>query len=116
MKKQLLIIGIVVILNTIGSSGCILAENKPPTLYISANPTSGFPPLDVSLQINASDSDGYIKWYMIDFGDGNFSKVNNPIHHTYPKAGTYIFSVTVMDDKNSRASKSITIIVNNPEN
>ena len=75
-------------------SGCtsIEEQNNPPTLTIIAYPTFGYQPLNVSFQIEANDSDGFIQSYYIDFGDGTNSHDMNPDHtyHTYQTAGTYL--------------------------
>jgi PKD repeat protein len=94
-------------------SGCTSSENQPPMLTLLANPTSGYQPLNVTFQIEANDSDGSIQSYFIDFGDGTYSQETNQVSHIYPKAGTYIFFVTVTDDKGLKADASIAIIVNN---
>jgi len=77
------------------------AANNPPTCnYLSASPTSGNLPLNVSFTGSGSDSDGTIAQYEFDFGDGS-SKVYSSTTgatHTYNAAGTYCAKLRVKDD------------------
>jgi PKD repeat protein len=58
-------------------------------IAITANPTSGFPPLTVGFTSAAIDSTGHaISNWTWDFGDGATSGVQNP-SHTYTTAGTF---------------------------
>ena len=80
---------------------CSSAANNPPTCnYLSASPTSGNLPLNVSFTGSGSDSDGTIAQYEFDFGDGS-SKVYSSTTgatHTYNAAGTYCAKLRVKDD------------------
>ena len=87
-------------------------SNQPPTLSISASPTSGVSPLFVSFASAASDPDGFITSYFWNFGDGSSSSSANPTH-TYP-AGSFSASLTVTDNAGATASKSVTINVSAP--
>lgn len=108
-KNKLIIIGITLILISIGLSGCV--ENKPPTFDVSIIPTTGYQPLNVTFNVNASDSDGNIETCMIHFGDGNCSN-KTKITHTYKK-GTYDVNISVIDDKGAMTCKHQIITVNN---
>ena len=81
--------------------------NQPPTLSISASPTSGVSPLLVNFASAASDPDGYIASYFWNFGDGSTSSSANPAH-TYA-AGSYTASLTVTDNAGATATRSVTI-------
>ncbi len=77
------------------------APNNPPTCnYLSASPSSGGAPLNVSFTGSGSDSDGTIAQYEFDFGDGS-SKVYSSTAgttHTYNTVGTYCAKLRVKDD------------------
>ena len=99
----------VILASTLG--GSILPPppppNQPPTLSISASPTSGVSPLFVSFTSSASDPDGYIASYFWNFGDGSSSTSANPTH-SY-NAGSYTASLTVTDNAGATATKNVTI-------
>ncbi|HUE83077.1 MAG TPA: endonuclease/exonuclease/phosphatase family protein [Pyrinomonadaceae bacterium] len=88
--------------------------NQPPTVSISATPTSGNSPLFVSFSSNASDPDGSIASYSWTFGDGNTSTAVNPTN-TYQSAGTYTASLTVTDNGGATASASVSISVSSTQ-
>jgi len=81
---------------------CSSAANNPPTCnYLSASPTSGNLPLNVSFTGSGSDSDGTIAQYEFDFGDGS-SKVYSGTAgttHTYNAVGTYCAKLRVKDNE-----------------
>lgn len=81
--------------------------NQPPSLSISASPTSGVSPLFVSFASSASDADGFIASYFWNFGDGTSSSSANPTH-TY-SAGSYNASLTVTDNSGATTTKSVGI-------
>ncbi|HEU4767465.1 MAG TPA: endonuclease/exonuclease/phosphatase family protein, partial [Pyrinomonadaceae bacterium] len=87
--------------------------NQPPTLSISATPTSGNSPLFVSFASSASDADGYITGYSWNLGNGVTSGVPNPTN-TYSSAGTYTATLTVADNSGATTSRSVTINVSSP--
>ncbi len=76
----------------------------------SATPTSGVEPLDVSFTADATGgkSPYSFNW---DFGDGNTSPDQNPLH-TYTAAGTYTASVQIVDYIGGVIHKTLTITVN----
>lgn len=96
--------------------------NKPPIVTISANPTSGYRPLLVSFNANATDPDGSIQSYHWDFDDGTASNLSNPSHIFDPSdyklnlqhglwthKVVYTVIVTVTDDEGTSTSKSVII-------
>jgi len=86
--------------------------NQPPMAVISAAPLSGTVPLTVSFNGSGSmDPDGTIVSYVWSFGDGTTTAAINP-SHTYTSAGTYIATLTVTDNDNLSASRSVIIFVN----
>jgi len=85
--------------------------NQPPTASVSALPTTGNAPLEVTFTGSGTDTDGYIKAYRYDFDDGGTAFTASP-KHTYNTPGTYFVNFTVMDDKGKMASKIVVITVN----
>jgi len=59
--------------------------DPPPSAAFNASPTAGPAPLTVSF---INQSSGNITSYQWDFGDGNTSSAQNPVH-TYTSSGTY---------------------------
>ncbi|MEM3485700.1 MAG: CARDB domain-containing protein [Candidatus Methanomethyliaceae archaeon] len=56
------------------------------------------------------DADGYIVEYAWDFGDG--SAAQGPIvEHEYSKAGTFIVTLTVTDDKGAHGKAAVEIVI-----
>jgi PKD repeat protein len=113
----------VVVTNSDGQSGTLAngysyvssddPGNEPPIVNASANPTSGAAPLSVSFTSSATDPDGSIVSYLWDFGDGQSSNLQSPMH-TYQTAGTYPAKVTVTDNLGATASKTLNISVTGP--
>jgi PKD repeat protein/C1A family cysteine protease len=84
-------------------------HNAPPLAVITASPTAGLIPLDVTFSGNgSSDSDGTITSYSWNFGD-NTTATGIQASHTYTKAGTFTARLTVTDNKGATASKTVTI-------
>jgi PKD repeat protein len=110
MKKQLAIIGILVLFISVGLSGCSSVENKSPTVSFSANPRTGTAPLTVLFTASGTDPDGTIASYNWNFGDGSTSHEQNPIH-TFTLEGTFEVELTVIDDDGDFDRESIFIIV-----
>ncbi|MEK7269779.1 MAG: PKD domain-containing protein, partial [Planctomycetota bacterium] len=75
--------------------------NVAPVADVTASPTSGTVPLDVSFGGSlSSDSDGTIVEYRWNFGDGSaeVAGTSTTAFHTYAAAGTYTASLTVKDN------------------
>jgi uncharacterized repeat protein (TIGR01451 family) len=77
--------------NTSEFAQCVLVETGPPVADFSAAPVSGEAPLTVTF---TDESTGVIDTYLWDFGDGNTSADQNPVH-TFTASGTYIVELTV---------------------
>ena len=87
--------------------------NVSPVAQISANPSSGAPPLAVHFDGSASsDPDGTIGAYTWDFGDGS-SGTGPTADHTYASAGSFTATLTVTDDAGAKGSSSTQIRVSN---
>jgi len=87
--------------------------NNPPV----ANFTYTTSALTVNFQNQSTDSDGNITAWNWDFGDGNSSVEQNPVHN-YTTSGTYTVPLSVTDNGNATNSTSQNITVtettNNP--
>ncbi len=92
--------------------------NHPPTVSLSATPTTGTYPLTVNYIANASDPDGNntIVKYEWDFNnDGQIDKTSTKNEtYTYTDNGNYTTKVIVTDDKGATASAIKSIVVTAP--
>ncbi len=89
------------------------SDNSAPIAEVSATPTFGSAPLEVSFTgSNSFDPDGDILTYLWDFGDGNSSTTANPAH-TYNQVGDYDVKLTVFDPNGESSFSSIKISVGN---
>jgi len=74
----------------------------PPDATLTASPTMGVAPLDVTFTISAVAHRGEIVNFTLDFGDGSSpasgTDLSSPIHHTYTAEGTFTAKVKVVDD------------------
>ncbi|MFH1288065.1 MAG: PKD domain-containing protein [bacterium] len=94
-----------------GGSG---PSNNPPSVSLSALPSSGAAPLAVQFTANASDSDGSVIKYEWDFDyNGAYDSVTttNTISHTYSSSGAYKPHVRVTDDAGALAEASTDVNV-----
>ncbi len=87
----------------------ISVRGKSLQASFSATPMTGDAPLKVSF--NASNSEGNIRGYEWDFGDGEQS-YTNLVNHTYKVPGTYVVKLKVVDGRNlfSETEKTITVL------
>jgi PKD repeat protein len=95
--------------DTASQSVTVTAPNSPPTAsftYSTANLTATF--TDTS-----TDSGGIVEIWAWNFGDGNNSSEQNPVH-SYSAAGTYTVSLTVTDDNGASDSTSQEVMVTEP--
>jgi YD repeat-containing protein len=87
--------------------------NQPPTVSLSAAPTSGNAPLAVSFAAAGSDPDGDTLAYSWDFGDGAAAGNGAEVSHLYAQGGVYTATVTVSDGL-ATASAQAGIAINWP--
>jgi glucose/arabinose dehydrogenase len=90
--------------------------NQPPTARISASPTSGLAPLQVTFDGSKStDPEAGPLTYSWDLnGDGTFGDATGRIaHYTYTHNGTRKVSLRVTDDQGASATTSVKITVGN---
>ncbi len=104
-------------LNWIEFIGKGAAVTASPDVQVSATPTTGTAPLEVSFDTTATDPDGPASdlSYAWDFGvpgsDEDTSTAEDP-KYTYANAGTYKATVTVKDKQGGSTAKTITVVVN----
>ena len=82
--------------------------NTPPTVDFKV----GVSKKTASFIDSSSDTDGVISTWFWDFGDGQTSDEQNPIHR-YVRFGNYSVTLTVSDDEGVSNSKSTNITVSN---
>jgi glucose/arabinose dehydrogenase len=90
--------------------------NQPPTARISANPTAGLAPLQVTFDGSKStDPEAGPLTYSWDLnGDGTFGDATGrTAHYTYTRNGTRRVSLRVTDDHGASDTTSVTITVGN---
>jgi len=88
----------------------IIVSDAEPIADFTASPTYGPEPLTVSFTDNSTSYDEIDSWDW-DFGDGENSTEQNPIH-TYESAGLYTVSLTVLEaDGNNHAETKFPYII-----
>jgi glucose/arabinose dehydrogenase len=88
--------------------------NHDPAAVMSANQTTGVPPLAVGFDGSQStDQDGNALLYSWDFGDGTASS-GQQVAHAYNRTGLYDATLTVSDGNRGLGSSSMKIMVGNP--
>jgi PKD repeat protein len=97
----------------------VIGNGGETTEPVNSPPSAGFiyeaSLLNVQFTDSSTDSDGTIVSWSWDFGDGNYSNLQNP-KHLYALAGTYTVSLQVTDDKGATGnnSKNITVTAEEP--
>lgn len=79
-----------------------------------AEPDEGAPPLKVQFTASVEEEEGGPWTFAWDFGDGNKSTEQNPVH-TYDKVGEYTATLTVTDQKGNKGTDEIDIFVETDE-
>ncbi|MBC8526900.1 MAG: PKD domain-containing protein [Candidatus Cloacimonetes bacterium] len=69
-------------------------ETIPPTASFTSDPTEGYAPLEVTFTNTSDPGTGSAITYLWNFGDGDISFEENPIHE-YTDAGVYEVTLTV---------------------
>lgn len=87
--------------------------NEKPFASFSASPTSGTVPLLVTFTSSSYDSDGYIRFYHWDFGDGGTSSgaLQSSFSRVFLTSGTFSVKLTVTDDDGAQDTEIRTITV-----
>jgi len=91
------------------------AGNQPPTISsVTPSLSSGTAPMTTSINVSASDSDGYITQYEWDF-DGNgtidATTASQPVSHIFNETGDYTLFVRVTDNLGATAINQATVSV-----
>ncbi|TLN24465.1 PKD domain-containing protein, partial [bacterium] len=92
----------------------ITVAYKPPVITsLTASPTSGAKPLNVTFTAIASDPDGTIAKYEWDAGaDGTIDQTGSAsFSKTYTTAGTFTVKLTVTDSQGKTATKNVSVTV-----
>ncbi len=88
--------------------------NKPPVARFTFTPKQGEFPVKISYDASSSsDSDGSVKTYSWDFGDGKFG-TGRTASHTYTWAGTFTIKLKITDDRGKTAEKTDSLTVIKP--
>jgi PKD repeat protein len=98
-----------------GGSGGTPPANQPPTVTVTATPTSGTAPLNVAFTSTARDPENQALTYSWNFGDSTSSTQGSP-SHMYQAAGTYTARLTVTDAGGLTATTTVSINANAPGN
>jgi len=89
--------------------------NQLPTCTLSADPDSGFAPLDVVFTMKANDPDGTIYRWVLDYDDGTSDTDSGEpptnIQHTYDNPGNYEPLLAVQDNYADWGHDRVTITV-----
>ena len=97
-------------------TGSFTPANKTPVApvaVISALPVLGDAPLNVQLNgSDSGDSDGAIKSYQWNFGDGVSNTGSASVTHTYQTPGSYTATLTVTDNSGLKSTETQAIQVN----
>lgn len=114
MKKVILLLVLMVVIVSF-LSGCNEQKsgevnNKPAILEISAEPLTGYQPLEVTFTSLGNDSDGEIVSYQWDFDDGGTSNLQNSVH-TFQNPGIFNVQLTIIDNDGAICKESITITI-----
>lgn len=92
-------------------------SNQPPSCELSADPTSGNAPLEVTFYMSARDSDGKIVSWDLDVdndGEAEYRGTGEPPssqRHTYTEPGDYTANLTVVDDDGAIGYATVDITV-----
>jgi PKD repeat protein len=93
-------------------SKTIIIQNVPPTPNFEFAPITPTDLDEIIFSDNSTDIDGVIIGWNWDFGDGNNSSLQNPIHQ-FADNGTYIITLYVTDDNNATRYISYQIQIQN---
>jgi PKD repeat protein len=92
-----------------------ISENVPPVVDFYWYPENATPGQWLEFLAYGYDPDGYIQYYMWDFGDGSMFYSNwNDAYHTYWVGGQYNVSLTVEDDRGATTTVTKILRVNLP--
>jgi parallel beta-helix repeat protein len=90
--------------------GTKVIGNTIPTANFTYSPTAPKENQDIEFNDTSTDPDGTVHAWLWNFGDGNTSSVQHPIHR-YIIGGTYTVMLTVTDNQNATNTIAKTIVV-----
>ena len=96
------------------------AENRAPSVSLSASPTSGIVPLSVTATFSVSDPDDNLASWTLSCGNGTTYTGSSPGNYSrrcrYTSPGDYTISLTAKDVLGKSSSRSVTVSVLPPAN
>lgn len=106
------------VVDSIGASNTsavtVAVNNKPPSAALSASPNTGTAPFSSLLtSFGSFDPDGQITAFDWDFGDGSAS-TQPQLTHVFAAPGLYFVTLTVTDNGNAKASRTINVLAGTP--
>ena len=97
---------------TATASVALTIASRPPTVSVSAVPTTARAGDAIQFTASATDPDGTIAGYQWAFGDGQTAATGTgTVGHTYATAGTFTATVTVTDSDGLTASAAVTVTI-----
>ncbi len=103
---------------TVGNIDIVVSDNHPPQATLSADVTVGYAPLDVSFDLQVSDTDGDDVSYELSFGDGTTASGSDPggvVDHTFVVPGTYRVRLEATDAmRGTVAYQTVTVVEPQP--
>ncbi len=91
-----------------------IGEVGDPIPEVTAMPTVGFIPLEVTFTGSDSTDDNQITSYLWDFKDGTPTVTDPDPMHTFTVAGTYEVELTVGDNEGNTTTTTVTIVASEP--
>ncbi len=95
------------------ASVTVSSGNKPPVVTVTAMPGTITAGMSVTANASASDSDGTIASFNLNWGDG--TAVVSPasaVSHVYTRAGTYTITATATDNQGATTKATTNVVVN----
>jgi peroxiredoxin len=114
MRRRIVSAGGIAVALLIALAGCFRASN--PIAVLASAVVSGPAPLDVSFNLSYSEHPrGRPMEYTLNFGDGSDTAIGSDlglaVHHVYDTGGTYVATLTLIDDQGSQGIDRLTITV-----
>ena len=100
--------------DTSGTTIITVWDLIPPTAKFAMNPEGGTPPLEVEFTNLSDFGSGELQSYLWDFGDGETSNDENPVH-IFQIAGTYKITLTTTTTHGENTSTPKMLVVSNNE-
>ena len=105
--------------NAVVTTAVIMMPNLPPTSLTIAGPSSGEINIGYFFTLQATDPEGGMLVYLVDWGDGTSTLTDEfpsdsgvVVNHSWVSAGVYELYVVVRDEQNASAVASHRILIN----